>query len=60
MQAIPDISKAKEISKTFIEKAKKEENDAINKVVAEHAGQEPMQEEPDVTSISEGSSTGHI
>jgi len=36
-KAALDITKAKEISRTFIEKAKKEENDAINKVVAEHA-----------------------
>jgi hypothetical protein len=37
-KAAGDIQKAKDISRTFIEKARKEENDAINKVVAEHAG----------------------
>lgn len=36
-KAAADIQKAKDISKTFIDKAKKEEADAINKVVAEHA-----------------------
>ena len=36
-KAAGDIQKAKDISRTFIEKARKEEADAINKVVAEHA-----------------------